>query len=78
MYGWGATSQDGALSSVLLEVSLPVVTPQQCTAAMRRGPEGWPWFTASDGELCAGGIGGEDSCGVRLEGKYVIFFAKVS
>ena len=70
MYGWGQTSQGGALSSVLLEVNLPVVTPEQCNAAMGLD---FHWFPAKDGELCAGGVGGEDSCGVRLEGKYVIF-----
>ena len=61
MYGWGQTSQGGALSSVLLEVNLPVVTPEQCTAAMGLD---FHWFPAKDGELCAGGVGGEDSCGV--------------
>ena len=70
MYGWGQTSQGGALSSVLLEVNLPVVTPEQCNAAMGLD---FHWFPAKDGELCAGGVGGEDSCGVRLHRRKIYY-----
>jgi len=53
VYGWGTTSSGGSASSVLLEVSVPVVTSTQCATAM--GP-------MENGQICAGGEAGKDSC----------------
>jgi len=53
VYGWGFTSNGGLTSSTLLEVSVPVVTPSECAKTM--GPR-------EDGQLCAGGEAGKDSC----------------
>ena len=56
VYGWGTTSSGGSSSSKLLEVSVPVVTSTQCATSM--GP-------MEDGQICAGGEAGKDSCQVR-------------
>ena len=55
VYGWGTTSSGGAASSKLLEVDVPVVTSTVCSSAM--GP-------MEDGQICAGGVEGKDSCQV--------------
>ena len=53
--GWGSTTLGGAYSDVLLEVELPVVTKQTCSADM---------FGITDNMICAGGEAGKDSCQV--------------
>jgi len=53
VYGWGTTSSGGSSSATLLEVSVPVVTPDQCAVTMG---------TREDGQICAGGEAGKDSC----------------
>ena len=75
VYGWGRTTNNpGSTSSTLLEVffyweneckrniinelSVPVVTPSECAVTMG---------TREDGQLCAGGEAGKDSCGVSGE-----------
>merc|ERR1719229_880425 len=40
VYGWGTTSSGGAASDVLMEVSVPVVTPEQCAETMGPMEEG--------------------------------------
>ena len=40
-----------------MQVSVPVVTPEQCATTM--GP-------MDDGKICAGGVLGEDSCKVII------------
>jgi trypsin len=53
--GWGATSDGGTDSPVLLKVSVPIVSHQTCSAAL--GP------TITPRMLCAGfSSGGRDSC----------------
>ena len=52
-YGWGKTTYRGLTSNKLLEVSLPVITPEEC------------WESTHDGQICAGGEGG-DTCQVNL------------
>ena len=62
VYGWGTTSSGGASSSKLLEVDVPVVTPEQCATSM--GP-------MMEGQICAGGEEGKDSCQVlNINGFY--------
>ena len=56
VYGWGTTSSGGQSSSTLLEVSLPVVTNAQCATSMG---------LIEDGQICAGGEAGKDSCQVK-------------
>ena len=76
VYGWGTTSSGGSASATLLEVfiiyfllrecnrniidevSVPVVTPTQCAVTMG---------TREDGQICAGGEAGKDSCQVSGE-----------
>ncbi|WP_053205989.1 trypsin-like serine protease [Jiangella muralis] len=58
--GWGATSEGGEASDVLLEVDVPGVSDDECVAAYDAiGIE-----TSPDVELCAGDLeqGGVDSC----------------
>ena len=62
VYGWGTTSSGGASSSKLLEVSVPVVTSTQCATSM--GP-------MENGQICAGGEEGKDSC--QVTGSYSIY-----
>ena len=39
-------------------MAVPVVTPAQCATSMG---------TREDGQLCAGGVAGKDSCQVSLQ-----------
>ena len=55
--GWGTTSYGGSSSDVLLEVEVPVVTRETCTAAMSG---------ITDSMICAGGVAGFDACQVHL------------
>ena len=56
MAGWGVTREGGGeLASTLQEVALPLVTLDQCRAAL--GSE-----AVTENMLCAGGLEGEDSC----------------
>ena len=41
-----------------LQVSVPVVTPAQCAVSMG---------TREDGQICAGGVEGKDSCQARQQ-----------
>merc|ERR1712032_1325089 len=54
MGGWGATTEGGATSNVLLEVDVDIVSNQQCSAALS------PVVTSR--MICAGGVPGEDAC----------------
>ena len=56
VYGWGVTSSGGKYSSKLREVGVPVVTPAQCAISTLG--------TLADGQICAGGEAGKDSCQV--------------
>ena len=56
--GWGTTTFGGAYSDVLLEVELPVVTKQTCSADMSG------IIDITDNMICAGGEAGKDSCQV--------------
>ena len=47
---------DNSIST--LQVAVPVVTPAQCATSMG---------TREDGQLCAGGVAGKDSCQVSLQ-----------
>lgn len=51
--GWGATSEGGDTSDVLLQVDLPIVSNQTCIAE---------YGDIFDSHLCAGGVEGMDSC----------------
>lgn len=51
--GWGAISENGDTSDVLLQVDLPIVPNEICT--MEYGD-------IFDSHLCAGGVAGMDSC----------------
>ena len=62
VYGWGTTSFGGASSSKLLEVSVPVISNTQCSAAMG---------AVAAGQLCAGGQAGKDSCQVSLHNSLI-------
>ena len=56
VYGWGWISNSGPVSNVLLEVDVPVVTNEVCSEV---------FSTIDEGEICAGGVEGQDSCGVK-------------
>ncbi|SDT28796.1 trypsin-like serine protease [Jiangella sp. DSM 45060] len=58
--GWGATSEGGEASEVLLEVDVPGVSDEDCVAAY----EAIDIQTSPEVELCAGDLeqGGVDSC----------------
>ena len=72
VYGWGRTQVNDPGSKLLLEVDVPVVTNEVCNeawlAAIR---EKYPDEEISDfdfideGQICAGGVEGEDSCKVN-------------
>lgn len=63
VYGWGRIIEDGAPSSILLEVDIPVVTYAECNRAMGvKYPE-----TPNNGQICAGGVEGQDACEVEYE-----------
>ena len=62
--GWGATSSSGSLSSKLLEVAVGIVSDTTCQNAFTNNPATTTW-TITSGMLCAGGVGGKDSCGVK-------------
>ena len=46
-----------SLKCIIYQVSVPVVTPDQCAVTMG---------TREDGQICAGGEAGKDSCQVRI------------
>ncbi|KAI8425106.1 hypothetical protein MSG28_006961 [Choristoneura fumiferana] len=54
--GWGAT-EDGLQSPVLLSVSLPAVSNQDCQTAYNGSPRIY------NRQMCAGGVEDKDSCG---------------
>ena len=56
VYGWGTTSPGRVTSPKLMEVAVPVVTPDQCSGQATDG----------DRQICAGGEGNEDSCEVNI------------
>lgn len=58
--GWGLTTQDGSVSSVLLEVTVPIITNTQCRATSYKS-------MIVSTMLCAGLVekGGKDACQVR-------------
>ena len=54
--GWGVTREgNSAMSTILKEVAVPVVSSTQCKKAMSP-------YTITDNMLCAGGIRGQDAC----------------
>uniref|UniRef100_A0A0A9YLH9 Venom protease n=2 Tax=Lygus hesperus TaxID=30085 RepID=A0A0A9YLH9_LYGHE len=55
--GWGATSYDGFISEVLLDVKLPIVDNEKCRKfyASKR-------VDIDSNHICAGGEAGKDSC----------------
>ncbi|XP_048487345.1 phenoloxidase-activating enzyme isoform X1 [Plutella xylostella] len=57
--GWGATDERHSDSAIKLHVALPYVTLQQCQSlySMERGS-----LQLSQGQMCAGGEKGKDSC----------------
>lgn len=58
--GWGLTTQDGTVSSVLREVAVPIITNAQCRATSYKS-------MIVSTMLCAGYVnnGGKDACQVR-------------
>ena len=46
------------LHTINYQVAVPVVTPAKCATSM--GP-------MEEGQICAGGVAGKDSCQVRLQ-----------
>ena len=63
--GWGNTAEDGNVSNVLKQVSLSVISNQDCAAT---------YNDLTDNMLCAGGSpqGGEDSCQGDSGGPFVV------
>ena len=55
VYGWGSLWCDGHFPEKLMEVSVPVVTNIQCATSM---------YPREEGQICAGGEDGKDSCQV--------------
>ena len=54
--GWGAINPQGSiLPNLLQEVSLKVATQEECAKV---------WNNLQPGMICAGGVGGKDTCGV--------------
>nr|XP_034178036.1 CLIP domain-containing serine protease 2-like [Osmia lignaria] len=54
--GWGET-ENGSRSNIKLKVSVPLVNKQQCERKYSRAE-----VTLGFGQICAGGVEGEDSC----------------
>lgn len=65
VYGWGTIASGGSVSNTLLEVSVPVVTPAECAVSMG---------TREDGQICAGGEAGKDSCQVKRNTEANLYF----
>ncbi|XP_045612616.2 uncharacterized protein [Procambarus clarkii] len=61
--GWGkdAFGSEGKFSQVLKEVELPIVEDRQCEAVLQQTRLGRD-FTLYEGNLCAGGEAGRDTC----------------
>merc|ERR1712013_78814 len=60
-YGWGGLNPAATeYPDKLMKIELPIVSDEQCQSEMTE--KGWG-VTITEGMLCAGGIGGEDSCG---------------
>merc|ERR550519_2358125 len=77
-YGWGGLNPAATeYPDKLMKVELPIVSDEQCESEMRE--KGWD-ITITEGMLCAGGVGGEDSCGgdsggpltVEVDGQHVL------
>ena len=68
--GWGATSEGGNSSDVLLQVDLPIVSNEACSASY---PD-----SIFDSHLCAGGVQGQDSCQGDSGGPLVVLNADQS
>lgn len=57
--GWGAIKEGGAISHILLEVTVPILTNAECRTK-------YPPHRITDNMMCAGfKEGGKDSCQVR-------------
>merc|ERR1711892_565591 len=63
VYGWGGLDAGATeYPDKLMKLEVPIVSDEKCQADM--GPDGIGWgITITEGMLCAGGKGGEDSCG---------------
>jgi len=77
-YGWGGLNPAATeYPDKLMKIELPIVSDEQCQSEMTE--KGWD-VTITEGMLCAGGIGGEDSCGgdsggpltVDVDGQHVL------
>jgi len=60
-YGWGRVSTYGPLPSTLQEVAVKIVSDQTCQAAFDAFNDPYTW-TITSSMVCAGGVGGKDSC----------------
>lgn len=63
--GWGRTSENGMLPSVVREVQVPILTLSQCRAMKYRASKITPYM------VCAG-VGSKDSCQGDSGGPLVI------
>eukprot|EP00092_Neocalanus_flemingeri_P005011 GFUD01005388.1.p1 GENE.GFUD01005388.1~~GFUD01005388.1.p1 ORF type:complete len:490 (-),score=75.79 GFUD01005388.1:64-1533(-) len=66
VYGWGRTSASGPVSTKLMEVDVKIVSDTDCQNAFDNSQD--PQVQAANYQItsdmiCAGGIGGKDSCG---------------
>ncbi|XP_066975657.1 LOW QUALITY PROTEIN: serine protease filzig-like [Macrobrachium rosenbergii] len=61
--GWGkdAFGSDGKFSQVLKEIEVPIIDDQQCQQMLRNTRLGAA-FTLHEGNFCAGGENGKDTC----------------
>ena len=63
IYGWGSLYTDGPSPSKLQEITVNIVSDRTCQAAFDAyDPRRW---TITSNMVCAGGVGGEDSCQVE-------------
>jgi len=58
--GWGRDGEDGSFSFVQRKVDVPIFNRRNCERVMKR--ELSNRFRLRDGEICAGGEAGKDSC----------------
>lgn len=63
--GWGKTAFAGDVTSFLMQVDLSAVGAEQCRKTYGSDGSYLPNGIIDEMQICAGGVKGKDTCGVR-------------